>query len=482
MAYELGGEIPGRLGMAQIAKLLGVSRPRAWQLRRQPGFPEPAGRDGGRDYWWREKILRWAAANRGLAERAPLLYRPADDRPARFAGGRVESGQPMLIWDTPLGRLAIVYPVEGQRHVSLRVLIERAGLDIIVQLRPGWSPIGPDLQAVDAARAKEPYEPEWSDLARALHGPAPWWPDGLRHPDEITTWRPGDCREVEPQSPVDLRPLQEISDRAPAGSSIAAAARAMAADVRESAALGPEQALDYLDGLDARDRAHIHLAARPLRPAATGEPAIPESLRRDGWAQILRRTDNLARQCVHIAMQWDGGRYFPYGGAAEITPTPGTVAAEWAGALQPSEELAGHAIVDGDRTAVEYLLDPRTDMPAARERTGAIRSSIPQRLPALAPLAEVILYQHQVFIRTDDRALYLAPETLGYGLAWGYRGSGPFQLAALIDALLNDITAATPTRATPSTGPGLLTLTQHDWPDGTVHTRDDLERARNGGH
>jgi predicted DNA-binding transcriptional regulator AlpA len=50
-----------RVGIAEIARLLGVSRPRVWQLRRRADFPAPAGRVGGRDWWVEATVRRWAA-------------------------------------------------------------------------------------------------------------------------------------------------------------------------------------------------------------------------------------------------------------------------------------------------------------------------------------------------------------------------------------------------------------------------------------
>jgi predicted DNA-binding transcriptional regulator AlpA len=52
-------DLVGRLGTADVARLLGVSRPRVWQLRARPDFPPARWRDGGRDYWSRDAIRHW---------------------------------------------------------------------------------------------------------------------------------------------------------------------------------------------------------------------------------------------------------------------------------------------------------------------------------------------------------------------------------------------------------------------------------------
>jgi hypothetical protein len=69
-----------------------------------------------------------------------------------------------------------------------------------------------------------------------------------------------------------------------------------------------------------------------------------------------------------------------------------------------------------------------------------IWAAVPQRLPATTPLDHVVLRDHQVWIRTRDGTLYLAPED-GDGLTWGYRGNGPTTLAKLLNRLLDDVNA-----------------------------------------
>jgi hypothetical protein len=56
-------------------------------------------------------------------------------------------------------------------------------------------------------------------------------------------------------------------------------------------------------------------------------------------------------------------------------------------------------------------------------------------------LATLTLSNGNAWVHTDDGTLWLVPERDGYGIGYGYSGTGCFTLARLIDALLDDITA-----------------------------------------
>jgi hypothetical protein len=80
-------------------------------------------------------------------------------------------------------------------------------------------------------------------------------------------------------------------------------------------------------------------------------------------------------------------------------------------------------------------------------------------------------------VRTADRTLYPAPNDSYAGLSYGYSGSGPSTLAALVDALLTDITAKGADISADAPD-GLIDLMEQDWPSGTVLSREQLEAAR----
>jgi hypothetical protein len=58
-------------------------------------------------------------------------------------------------------------------------------------------------------------------------------------------------------------------------------------------------------------------------------------------------SDTLSVQCVNEIRAWDGGKYFPYDGTADIDPTS-VLGREWAARLQPIMRTA----------AFEYLWPP----------------------------------------------------------------------------------------------------------------------------
>ena len=114
------------------------------------------------------------------------------------------------------------------------------------------------------------------------------------------------------------------------------------------------------------------------------------------------------------------------------------------GGCQSSASTAARRRESAPHSA-ELLYDDASGCAAVR-RTGhtgeiTVYASVPQRIGTLASLAEVILSDGTVWIRTSDGDLWLAPALPGRGLSWGYSGGGPGALAALLDRLLDDITA-----------------------------------------
>src|SRR5690348_113152 len=125
-----------QLGTSDIARLLGISRPRVWQIRKDPTFPEAAGRDEqGREFWYEAQVLRWVAGTtRGLADKAPLLYRPASGAEARYIGTSMIDGHVVLRWDSELVRVGFVYSPRGfhsgQVGNALTRLLAKSNTDV----------------------------------------------------------------------------------------------------------------------------------------------------------------------------------------------------------------------------------------------------------------------------------------------------------------------------------------------------------------
>lgn len=469
------------LDITAVARLLGVSRPRVWQLRKQPGFPAPTSTDEkGRDYWAESVVLRWAAGSGRLADRAPLLFRPVDPGPpARYFGASAVHGGTALSWDTQLGRICMRFPRAGFKPWP--PVPGSLDADAVVTVLGTEDTGGPELRACDAAHPGREYEPAWTDLARILGTLAPWWPVGLRRPADMALWKPGARPAViHPVPDVDTTPLLQLAAHEPDGSSSRATLTHLARHIQ---ARSDKSAWNEIERIgEWGDRDAIAVAAMPAPPSA--EPGeLDETVRRAGWLTILAQTDTLAGQCVNAALQNDGGYDFPFSTLAQFSADDRSeLAAEFTARLEPCEHTAAFALFADDMID-ETLTDPLTGLPAARSRTGALHAAVPQRLPATAPLAEVTLdYGGHVWIRTADRILWLAPEQEGRGLAWGYNGSGPHALSVLLGLLLDDINAEAPRSARDYPEfPGLLAGAQKTWRDGCTLTRAALEAARQAG-
>ncbi|MEU7942384.1 helix-turn-helix transcriptional regulator [Microbispora bryophytorum] len=468
-----------QLGTSDIARLLEVSRPRVWQLRKDPGFPQPAARDKqGREYWYEDQILRWVATTRrSLADKAPLLFRPTSGTTAYYLGTFMVDGFVTLTWDSELGRIAFVYSPSGFEageitHV-LDHLLQKTGADTLIgmdsRFHDAW---GPELAAVDAAHPRRHYTPRWTDLQQTLGMRVPYWPSGLTIPQEMTKWQPGTSPAVLPPRHPDLDtgPLLQMVSSCEDGSTLATAALHLAREIDAQAASGARSDIDLLE--KAHDRDAITLAAKPLEVPET--PDVDEWKLRDGWAQILNRTDDLAKACIALALQWDGGHYFPFATPTLLDPKKSPEAAELVARLRHATPTAAVEAF-GHREVDTYWSDPATDLPVIITPNGEVWATVPQRLPALAPLSQIILRDRHVWIRTSDGMLYLAPQD-GTGLTWGYRGGGPTTLAILLSHLLDDINA--PAVRSHREGPppaGLLKLIQGT--EGGIFTRDQLQAA-----
>jgi hypothetical protein len=345
-----------------------------------------------------------------------------------------------------------------------------------------WGSSGPAIWAHTGAQpAAERSEIGWPDLARVLGRPAPFWPDRLRKADLILAWRPGDLLVRDVAVPaVDVEPLtrmallyppEHLAHRAMIATAQLISNRSDASDSSDLSILSERLHSDW--GLHESD---IVLAAAPASNVALDLPEQDQAVTRAGWLEVLGRADRLAEQCVRVLREWDGGRLWPY--SQVITITRSDAGREFLARLDPAaERTAVFVAIDRDHVLVP-MIDPATDIPVAvpADEHGEARALAPQRLPTTSPLAEVIL-DHPIWIRTADGTLYPAPLDRHAGLNWGYGGTGPGTLAALVYRLLVDITAPA-ARSIDQAPDGLTRLFQRKMPAGTVLTRQQLEAAR----
>ncbi|MFI7080979.1 hypothetical protein ACIBO1_27110 [Micromonospora sp. NPDC049903] len=242
------------------------------------------------------------------------------------------------------------------------------------------------------------------------------------------------------------------------------------------AAASAEQLVEMVEKANLPDGV-LRIAARPLS-VPEAELDLDPTQRRAGWLDLLARSDDLARRCVREVSNWDAGADLPYSNPQHVEGIESTWAFKWTERLIPTQRTAAFELLAQAGEPGDALVDPDTDAPVWKSSDGDYTAAMPQRLPATAPLAELIL-DGPVWIRTADGKIYPAPRDSYYGISWGYGGSGPGSLALLVDALLDDINAQAPAGIN-GAPEGLEALLSRKLPNRTVLTRAQLEAARCG--
>jgi hypothetical protein len=342
-----------KLTAMELREVFGLSE-EAW-LRLTDEIIEPLDDDPKR--WSGHAFARWLASDRPeLAGAGPLLLRPASSAVPRYLGGEyrdADDGTDVRAeyfvgrWDTPEGVLALVYPCGGTADTQslLDLHTDIVGL-VVVQAAHGID--GPELRAVDRERPELLYHPRWSEVAAHVGGPVPWWPGALRRRAHLTAWTPGDA-----PVPVDVvtfpswEPLYELARQEPEGSPVRRACFTIGHRIRTSAA---EHASREMENLRSWSRGPGDSMVYPAVPSVS-EPG-PGELATDavvaaGLAELCRRTDDLAVECLQQVSAWSS-EDLPYGGTFEVTRTDVTrAAAEWINRLRAVPATALHR-VSGD--------------------------------------------------------------------------------------------------------------------------------------
>ncbi|MFD4196713.1 hypothetical protein [Amycolatopsis thermoflava] len=483
-----------KISQDELCALLEVDERGLQKLARRHGLPGWNETDEDGTWWSIPEIRSWIAETGYREPRDLALDWWVDGtEPARFLGAelvrRRAAEEPAAVlqrWRTASGDVVVAWGT-GRRGIGRIDLAEWApDADAWLVVDGAWGRSGPDLETWLPTRPDADSElVNWVDLARVLGRPAPYWPGRLRHPELILAWRPGDplVRHVG-VLPLDIQPLvrmallyppEHVTHRALIHTAQVIANRNAAHRCTDLNIL----ARRLEDGLiTERD---IVLAA----DAVPGDDSLPweldQSLARAGWREVLHRNDRLAEECVLTAIQWDGGKIFPWSYIVTIPRTE--TGAEFLARLEPVAERTAiyYALDHGHATTA--AIDPITEMPVAlpADDGGDVTALAPQRLPATTPLAELILdkdgARKMVWIRTEDGTLFPAPNDHYAGVSWGYNGSGPGTLAALVNVLLDDINAQAAS-ITDDAPRGLVTLFRQDWAPGTILTREQLEKAR----
>ncbi|TLG01778.1 hypothetical protein FEK35_23245 [Nocardia cyriacigeorgica] len=449
----------------------------------EPNFPEPV---GGGDLWDGHAVWTWMVAQsnadwRRRAEAAPLHLWPTPEPGAvhymnlstrRIAGALTQD------WSVGSGvRVRVVWPIAGTM-VNKPHPAER-GQPVRQVLRVGnWAPSSPlpTLQRLNVEGHPDGAV-SWSDLARILGGKVPYWPTRLRIPDVMVAWDP----ESGPHAPVAAHPRIDLAPIAGLAAVLAtepAACRVLHHLIHTAMHRASRDAAAEAKRLARPPAAEVLEVAVPALDVP-GPPPLSDGESIAGWAEIMRRTDNLAHAAVRAACDYDVPR--PYEQITDLDASD--VTAQWARQLVPVHPLPAAFTAITPQTnydPVDHLVDPATGIPVIRHTSGGMRIGVPHQLPKHAPLAAIVFDQHEIWIRTDDNSLYPAPRAV-----WHYYGYGPSSdckmTAVLIEHLLDDISTSAVTltsRTAPTPSQGLVELLSQQWPDGSTITRAELDNAR----
>ncbi|MEV6846737.1 hypothetical protein [Actinoplanes sp. NPDC051411] len=409
--------------------------------------------------------------------------RARSGRPAEYLGTTRINGLAVQRWKSVAGIIAIAWNTydgpptpDGELGEELRNL----GVGAALRAMPHFGIGGPALQPVSIPGVADPPEVTWDELAEALGQPLPYWPIPLQQRKLIDAWQPGratvQALAVDPEMDLDvLLRLAALYDRDhPAAQVLMRLFRTVT--WRESQAAA--QMISSVESMTPGSA--VVIGARPIPVPRPHSDDLAETMRRAGWLEILGRADLLADACVEQLVRWDGGRDCPFGTSVELLPGD-PISDEVIARLEPAARTAAFRFLDAP-TDAETLVDPATDAPAVRvaNQDGLrVRVAVSQWLPALAPLAELVL-DDPIWVRTADGVVYPAPQDPRWGISWGYSGNGPGALALLLHRLLDDVTsrAADDANGAPE---GLERLFKVSLPKGTVLTRAQLEAARDDG-
>lgn len=429
-------------------------------------------------------------------------------REVAFDGAKFVDDYAVLRWDTDRGGIGLVHSLVGgnasckmviralRRHHGERLDDLYACLAVAQTGTQVTDPYVPRLLAYDIGVSGKEYETTWTQLAAVLGQPAPYWFHTVRDRDAFAAWRPGAPPAVVPAHDIatPVTALAELAADEPDGSPAAELCLYLAREVRRRGHASTTRNIAELreNAAEGGDGAHLVLGAVPA-PLTRPDPQEPtEMVRRAGWLAITERRDVLAHRVADFAQRWDGGQDWHTGAVTSVHPKTCATAHEWAERLtpaacdQPPTVLEKVLLDNGRDTDNDVLLhDPVAGIPVLHRSPGSRHADLftyaLQRLPTSSPLAALILSDNNCWIRTQDGALWLAPEREGWGIGYGYSGNGCHALADLVAALIEDISAPAARPNDPDAPRSLFELLRDTASDGTTtYTRAQLLAARAG--
>ncbi|MFC4065060.1 helix-turn-helix transcriptional regulator [Actinoplanes subglobosus] len=470
-----------RLGLGAVAQLLGVPRLTVWWWVKTNKLPL-MNTDAEAYWWWSPtQVYRWALEHPQLklSGRVPLRYWPSAASAAQYLGTADLSRAVATRWRTPAGVVSVLWPLADGHQRSLKSWAAEVSPhgDGAVILVTNMFFRGPDIDGFLPGKPDDgDYSTIWAQLARVLGIAVPYWPAALRQPELIHAWQPGAAPVTAfARSSIDSGPLLQLAATYPPDDNRALVLINLAQKINHDAYRAADFAVQRLTESEHLEPDHLTMAAMPLEVPSADSDDINPVARRAAWRDVQARTDRLASAVMQLYAFVDGGTDLAASAAYQIDSSESSWAQEWAARLLPCARTAAHNMLH-DHPETDALADPETDAAVVRKENGTLIAAIPQRLPAQAPLKEMI-FDGPVWIRTADGIIWPAPRDSYYGLSWGYDGSGPGALALLIDQLLDDINS--PGAADINGAPiGLEKLTSTALPAGTVLSRDDLQAAR----
>ncbi|MBG0827542.1 hypothetical protein HS041_07170 [Planomonospora sp. ID67723] len=470
---------PDFLTVAQVASLLKLSQPDTWKLVGQLGFPLPVRDEEGHDRWSQRAVEQWAG-RRGHLMANPYklkdLRPPPTPRP--YLGLRIIEDYAVLSWDTEYGEICLVYPAHPSfYHKSSKILRLLSHAFSILLVGPDWGFTGKTLQEFSPADPEYSNLPSWAELKRALGYPAPFWPTALQDHDLMMRWVPGSPTIMgRAQNSLDEKLLLRLANAYQEDDPVSVTLRHFVSRIRYQAMKSAEWELSHWEKYeDFKD------VTFPVKPIPEPEPSPVPSLeiRRQAWAKIGARTDELAAQCIDETKGWIDKKILSFSSVTQLIPGNSTIVDNWLESLCETPWCAEFVWLGASSDDI-LLRDPLTNLPAYRANDGRYFAAVPQKLPSTSPLQSIVL-DKDVWICTYDGRTYLAPGgSDGITATWGYSGTGPSYLASLFNCLLDDIASSTffidsQRRQIPN---GLLALAMEKHPDGTIFSRQDLVKIK----
>lgn len=405
-----------------------------------------------------------------------------------------------LNWGTAAGVLTVAYATTDDNGWSRAEWVRDLKPEtkcLIQVVREGFhTPDGPDVLDLSIEDVHD-RDQMWRYYTRAIGQPAPYWPKDVAFENLIAVWRPGHPPVTTmPVLSLDMSPLLEMSALYPPDSSthrvlmyyylrVLHDAGTLSRWVAEAATDPHYEAFNEDHPQAFTDRLVLAAAAidaqRPKELDDLGDTAI-----RAVFAEISDRHDTLAVRVIECIHMFGAQHHLPFAEIDRYRVGEVAMLDEW---LKQLDEVPmhvpdprfGHFAPKYYPRVQRRLVDRATGAPVVElvDFHGAVEeyvTALPRRLPAITPLAELIIDNggHSLWVRTADGTLYPAPGGR-YGVAWGYSGSiiGP-----LIERLLDNVNAEPIDSPERPKHNGLTKLTKSDVPNGTVFTRAELEAAR----